>query len=78
MTDPSVMSFERPMFKYEAEEFGQFNITDLYFDFGVYFTVNFSKDPILLPPEIGTLRVIKLQNHTREELMPVNCTEQAF
>ena len=81
MTDPDVISYERPLYSSEADQLGDLNISGHYLDFGLYFTTGKRKLPVEFPPSIGRFVIIALEqgeNHVREEFYPTNCTENAF
>ena len=83
MKDPAVMSYERPMYGTESTDYGKFNITDLYFDFGLSLSEHGSNEPILVPPQIGRFVIAEkdiLPDGSFKEVWhePVNCTENAF
>ena len=56
MSDPTIVNQTRPIYEAEAEEFGQLELEDYHFNFGVFFTDRHG-DPLEIPPEVG--RVIQ-------------------
>ena len=51
MNDPSILSYKRPLYEEEVDEFGEINLEEYRFNFGVYFTSG--PNPIDVPAEIG-------------------------
>ena len=51
MSDPTVQSYSRPLYREEVEEFGAINMHDFRFNFGVVAEINGTFEP--LPKEFG-------------------------
>ena len=61
MNDPIILSYSRPLYEEEVDDFGQINMSEYRLDFGVYIT-SFSnrEEPIEIPEGIG--RVVNKVN----------------
>ena len=77
MLEPSTANNTRPIYEEEVAHFGQLQLEDYKFNFGVYLT-NEDDEPVELPEDVG--RIIQLQKQGREEVPGTNslaipCTE---
>ena len=54
MNDPSISSFTRTLYHEETEEYGEMNLHDYMFAFGVVF-IGADKNPIHLPESVGRM-----------------------
>ena len=57
MRDPTVSSLERPMFEEESIEFGDINLDEHRFNFGVYLKNGSSNEALEIPSSIGRILV---------------------
>ena len=82
MNDPTIISYNRPLYKEEIADFDLIELDEYRWTFGVYFTNSDNPNiPIELPAEIG--RIVSVQQvkdqsrgHFETSLIPaVNCTD---
>ena len=57
MSDPNIQSYKRPLYRNEVEDFGQINLDQSFFNFGIFVTSN--EVPVELDPRIGRFIILK-------------------
>ena len=59
MTDPNIQSYSRPLYDHEVANFGEMNLNDYSFNFGIVFKSKQS-DIVYLDERIGRVRVLSI------------------
>ena len=80
MNDPIILSYSRPLYEEEVNDFGQINMSEYRLDFGVYITSSYDRaKPIKIPRGIG--RMVNVVTKTGQPIYSakispgVNCTD---
>ena len=55
MTDPSIEQYSRPIYEEEDEAFGEINLDEYRFNFGLIFLNGDTYEPITLPEGLGRI-----------------------
>mmetsp|Transcript_37317 Transcript_37317/g.49075 ORF Transcript_37317/g.49075 Transcript_37317/m.49075 type:complete len:99 (+) Transcript_37317:186-482(+) len=75
MNDPSIQSYERPLYQSDVTDYGTFILEDYYFYFGVFLKGRDEDEYLNMPESIGRF-VEVLEDRSHKPL--VSCKEHAF